>query len=297
MVCEVIVDPMAKTLRLLSDVFKLRIGVAITLCAVAGMATTPGASLPSWKIAVLVLAVFLSSAGAGAFNQYAERELDARMPRTRNRPFAAGVFRAGWTWLTSIGLIVALAVGAAAWVLNAHVALYVFLGAFVYGIVYTLWLKQRSVWNIVVGGLAGSFAVLAGAAAITPDLAPASIVLAIVLFLWTPPHFWSLATAFRDDYAVARVPMLPVIVGDAAAARIILVHTIALVLLSLLPLAFGMGYIYLAGALAGGGLFILRSVALVRDPNAETAMSNFYASLVQLGLLLTAAIVDGSLNL
>jgi len=294
---EVMVDPMPITPRQVADVFKLRIGATIALCAVAGMATTPGASLPFWKIAVLVLAVFLSSAAAGAFNQYAERDLDARMPRTQNRPFATGVFRAGWTWPTIIGLIVALAVGSAAWVLNAHVALYVFLGAFVYGIVYTLWLKQRSVWNIVIGGLAGSFAVLAGAAAITPDLAPASIILAVVLFLWTPPHFWSLAIAFHDDYAVARVPMLPVIVGDAAAARIILVHTIALVLLSLLPLAFGMGFIYSAGALAGGGLFILRSVALVRDPGVETAMSNFHASLVQLGVLLTAAIVDGYLKL
>jgi protoheme IX farnesyltransferase len=210
---EVIVVAMGKTLRQVSDVFKLRIGASIALCAVAGMATTPGASLPSWKIAVLVLAVFLSSAGAGAFNQYAERGLDARMPRTRNRPFVTGVFRAGWAWLTGIGLIVALAVGAAAWALNAHVALYVFLGAFVYGVVYTLWLKRRSVLNIVIGGLAGSFAVLAGAAAITPELAPASIILAVVLFLWTPPHFRSLATAYREDYALAQVPMLPVIVA------------------------------------------------------------------------------------
>ncbi len=285
------------TLKLLLDVFKLRIGVAITLCAIAGMAMTPGTSLPPWKIAFLALAVFLSSAAAGAFNQYAERDLDTRMPRTRNRPFATGVFQAGWKWITSIGLILVCAVGSAAWVLNAYVALYVFLGAFVYGIVYTLWLKQRSVFNIVIGGLAGSFAVLAGAAAITPSLSAASIILAIALFLWTPPHFWSLAMALHKDYAAAGVPMLPVVIGDAAAARIIMAHTIALVVVSLLPMAFGMGYIYLAGALAGGGLFIQRSFELVRDPGPETAMSNFHASLVQLGLLLIAAIVDGSLNL
>ncbi len=284
---------MTDTLRQFADVFKLRIGFAITMCAVAGMATTPGDALPMSKIVVLVLSVFLSSAAAGAFNQYAERELDAIMPRTQSRPFAAGVFQTGWRWLTSIGLIVAIAVGSAAWILNAHVALYVFLGAFVYGILYTLWLKQRSVLNIVIGGLAGSFAVLAGAAAITPNLAPASIILAIVLFLWTPPHFWSLATVFHKDYAIAQVPMLPVIVGDAKAAWIILVHTIALVVVSLLPLAFGMGFIYMVGAVTGGGLFLARSIFLVRDPSPETAMSNFQASLVQLGLLLVAAIVDG----
>ncbi len=287
---------MVKTLRQISNVFKLRIGVAITLCAVAGMAVTPGTPLTLWEMSVLALAIFLSSAAAGAFNQYAERELDARMPRTRNRPFVTGEFQAGKLWLLGIGAILAFAVGSAAWVLNAYVALYVFLGAFVYGIVYTVWLKQRSIWNIVVGGLAGSFAVLAGAAAVTPDLAPASIILAVVLFLWTPPHFWSLAMGLHKEYAAAGVPMLPVVIGDVAAARVILAHTVALVAVSLLPVAFGMGLIYLAGALVGGGFFILRSIELVRDPGPKTAMSNFLASFVQLGLLLAAAITDGSLN-
>ena len=288
---------MAKTLERISNVFKLRIGVAITLCALAGMAMTPGASLPPWKIAVLALVVFLSSASAGAFNQYAERELDARMPRTQNRPFVTGTFQAGWRWLATIGVILTVAVGGAAWILNSHVALYVFLGAFVYGIVYTLWLKQRSVWNIVIGGLAGSFAVLAGAAAITPGLAPASIILAIVLFLWTPPHFWSLAMSLHKDYAAAGVPMLPVVIGDAAASWIILGHSIALMAVSLVAMAYGMGAIYLVGALAGGGFFIHHSIKLVRDPGPKAAMTNFYASFVQLGLLLVAAIIDGALNL
>jgi protoheme IX farnesyltransferase len=284
-------------IKLLSGVFKLRIGAAIALCAIAGLATTPGPALPSWKIVVLTVAVFLSSASASAFNQYAERDLDARMLRTRNRPFVTGTFQVGWKWLSGIGLILAFAVGSAAWILNAYVALYVFLGAFVYGIVYTMWLKQRSFWNIVIGGLAGSFAVLAGAAAITPDLAPASISLALVLFLWTPPHFWSLAMVLHKDYAQAEVPMLPVIIGDAATAWIILGHTIVLVAVSLLPMAFGMGFIYLAGATTGGGFFIWRSIELVRDPGPKAALSNFHASFVQLAFLLTAAIVDGSLNL
>lgn len=287
---------MTSVLKQMSEVFKLRIAAAIALCAIAGMAVTPGPPLPPWKVSVLVAIMLLSSAAAGAYNQYTERELDARMSRTRNRPFVTGAFRAGWLWLLSIGLILAISVGAAAWVLNAHVALYVFLGAFVYGVVYTVWLKQRSVWNIVIGGLAGSFAVLAGAAAVSPNLAPAPVILAIVLFLWTPPHFWSLATRLREDYAAAGIPMLPVVVGDAAAARTILVSTIAVVLMSLLPLAFGLGFIYLAGATIGGVLFIRRSIELVRDPGPTTAMANFHASLVQLGLLLVAAIVDGSVN-
>jgi protoheme IX farnesyltransferase len=291
------VDSTARTLKQISRVFKLRIAAAITLCAIAGMAITPGVSLAPGKIAVLAVAVFLSSAGASAFNQHFERELDAQMPRTRNRPFVTGEFQAGWIWLAGLGLNLAIAVFVAAWVLNARAALYIFLGAFVYGAVYTIWLKRRSVWNIVIGGLAGSFAVLAGAAAITPDLAPAPIILALVLFLWTPPHFWSLAIVLHEDYAAAGVPMLPVVIGDAATAWIILWHTIALVVLSLLPMAFGMGFIYLAGAVAGGSFFIWRSIELIRNPGPKAARSNFYASFVQLGLLLTAAIADGSLNL
>ena len=288
---------MVTALRQISNVFKLRIGVAITLCAIAGMATTPGASLKAEEIAVLAFAVFLSSASAGAFNQYAERDLDARMRRTRNRPFVTGVFKTGWAWLSCIVGILVFAVILAGWTLNAHVALYVFLGAFFYGVVYTIWLKQRSVWNIVVGGLAGSFAVLAGAAAVTPHLAASSLILALVLFLWTPPHFWSLATVLHEDYASAGVPMLPVVVGDATAAWIILAHTIALAGFSLLPVFFGMGSIYLIGAVAGGTYFIVKSVELVRAPGPKAAMANFKASFVQLGLLLVGAIVDGALNL
>lgn len=282
-------------LRTLSAVFKLRIGVAITLCAAAGMAMTPGPTLPPWKVAVLMLAVLLSSAAAGAFNQYAERDLDARMKRTRSRPFVTGEFQAGWLWLSSILFILAVAVAMAGLVLNVFAAAYVFLGAFFYGVVYTIWLKQRTVWNIVVGGLAGSFAVLAGAAAVDPNLSPASISLAIVLFLWTPPHFWSLATVLHKDYAAANVPMLPVVIGDAAAAKVTLGHTVALVAMSVVPVAFGMGAVYLASALVGGGYFILKSIALVQDPGPKAARTNFFASFVQLGLLLVGAILDRAL--
>ncbi len=286
---------MSATIGRLWSLFKLRIGFAIMLSALAGLAVTPGPELPAWKIAVLALAVLLSAASAGAFNQFVERDLDARMARTRNRPFVTGVYRAGPAWLCTILLILAVAVAMAAFALNLAAALHVFLGAFVYGVVYTVWLKTRTWLNIVLGGLAGSFAVLAGASAVDPGLSPAPVILAVVLFLWTPPHFWSLATAMQKDYAKAGVPMLPVVVGDAVAARVILAHTVALVLLSLVPAAYGLGWIYLAGATAGGGLFVLRSVQLVQRPGPTAAMINFKASLVQLGLLLLAAILDRAL--
>jgi protoheme IX farnesyltransferase len=133
---------------------------------------------------------------------------------------------------------------------------------------------------------------LAGAAAVDPGLTAAPVILAVVLFLWTPPHFWSLAAALRDDYARAGVPMLPVVVGDALAAKVIFAHTLALVLLSVIPGFISLGWIYLLGAAAGGSYFVAKSWRLVRNPTPKAAMTNFFASLVQLCLMLIGAMAD-----
>jgi protoheme IX farnesyltransferase len=287
--------PLATVLRHVLGLFKLRIGVVIAFTALAGLAVSPGPALPAWKIALLGLAVLLSSAAAGAFNQYVESDVDGRMKRTRKRPFVTGALRRTHAWLWLILGLVAVAVGAAWWALNPWAALYTFLGAFVYAVVYTVWLKPRTWLNIVFGGLAGSFAVLAGAAAVDPAIGAVPLILALVLFLWTPPHFWSLAIVYRKDYEAARVPMLPVVVGDARAAQVILLHTTLLVAASLVPAFLGMGRIYLAGAVVGGAWFLVTSWRLARDPGPKTAMSNFHASLGQLSLLLVAAVLDVAL--
>jgi protoheme IX farnesyltransferase len=274
------------------NLFKLRIGVAIALAAAAGLAVEGGAAPGFLQGTVLVLAVLFASAAAGAFNQYVERDLDARMGRTRNRPFVTGRLRHGPAWLWLIGAMLVGAVVAASLAANFLAGLYVFLGAFTYGVVYTVWLKRRTWWNIVVGGLAGSFAVLAGAAAVSTSPGPDALALAVVLFLWTPPHFWSLAIACRADYEAAGVPMLPVVVGDARAARAIHASAWLLVAASLVPFFFSMGAIYLASAAAGGAFFLLRCHALVRRPDRETARAAFLASLVQLGAVLAGAMLD-----
>ncbi len=287
----------AATLSLASiaGLFKLRIGVVIGFTAIAGLAMTPGPALEGWRIAVLGVAVMISAAAAGGFNQWYEHDLDARMARTKNRPFVTGEFVHDWRFPVVLAALTVASVAAATLATNWLAALYTFLGGFVYAVVYTVWLKRRTWWNIVIGGLAGSFAVLAGAAAVVPDGLPAvPLVLAIVLFLWTPPHFWSLAIVCRDDYAAAGVPMLPVVVGDRACALAILAHTVALVALSAVPLAYGMGWIYGAGAALGGGLFVFTSVRLVLRPQRKAALANFFASLVQLTLLLSAGIVDSA---
>jgi protoheme IX farnesyltransferase len=228
--------------RLVFDLFKLRIGFAIALTAATGVAVAPG-SVRGTAAAAVILAVLVASAAAGAFNQYVEADLDRRMARTRARAFATGRFSRHPGWLALIAALVGGATVAAAWLVNPMAALYTFAGAFFYGVVYTVWLKRRTWMNIVVGGLAGSFAVLAGAAAISPEaaLAPLPLAFAWILFLWTPPHFWSLATACREDYERAGVPMLPVVAGEAVAARAVYAGTALLVTSSLVPLALGMG--------------------------------------------------------
>jgi protoheme IX farnesyltransferase len=184
----------------ISDVLKLRIGVIMMLTALVAMVITPGPQPSLLEMLVLAFAILISAGSAGAFNQYFEVDLDRRVARTCNRPFVTGYFHRGPMWLVIILLLLVAGVGSAALVLNLPSAIYIFLGAFFYAIVYTVWLKRRSWTNIVIGGASGSFAVLAGAAAVDPNLGPVPIMLALVLFLWTPSHFWSLAIAKNKDY-------------------------------------------------------------------------------------------------
>lgn len=282
--------------RNILGLFKLRIGFMIMITALVGLAVTPGPSVGLAKLIVMALTVLISSAAAGAFNQYYERDTDHLMARTRSRAFVTGAVPNSPAWLILMAVMLVTSVSLAAWVINPVSAAFVFLGAFFYAIVYTVWLKRRSWLNIVVGGLAGSFAVLAGAAAVDPVIGPLPLLLAIVLFLWTPPHFWSLAIANEAEYAAAGVPMLPVVVGTPRAARIVFWSTVALALTAMLPIWFGAGVIYAVGALSGGAYFVLKAWQLAKSPSRKTAMGSFFASLIQLCLLLVASTLDSLLT-
>jgi protoheme IX farnesyltransferase len=280
--------------RVVLGIFKLRIGVMIMLSALAGMAITPGALPGAGAVLVLALSVLVAAGAAGAFNQFFEAESDRLMTRTRGRAFATGALARSGGWLLVIGALLVLAVAAAAWATNAVAALFVFLGAFFYGVVYTVWLKRRTWMNIVVGGLSGSFAVLAGAAAVNPVLSALPLALALVLFLWTPPHFWSLAIACREQYAAAGVPMLPVVIGTPRAALAVHAHAAALVLATLMLPLLGCGPLVLVAALAGGAHLLRRTHALLRRPDRAAAMQAFFASMVQLALLFAAVVLDAA---
>ena len=271
--------------------FKLRIGFLITITAVVGYVVTPGRT-GALEVVVLAVATLVASAAAGAFNHYHEHRSDGLMARTRTRPFVTGTLSHHPAWLLLFAAMLFAAVAVAWRVVNPQAALFVFLGAFFYAIIYTVWLKRRSWTNIVIGGLSGSFAVLAGAAAADPRLGPLPWLFALILFLWTPPHFWSLAIANRDDYAAAGIPMMPVVFGVQRGANIVFASTFALAVASLLPYWFGAGPVYLVGAVLGSAWFLHKSWLLVEAPTRKTAIASFLASLVQLNAVLAAACLD-----
>jgi len=281
----------AGRLRAFLTLWKPRIGIAIGFTGVAGYALAAREAFDPGLAAGLFLGMMIAAGGAGAFNQYVERDLDARMLRTRTRPFVTGEFRPGVGWLASILAVMAAGIGLTAWWAGPWAALATAGGTAVYTLVYTIWLKRRTHWNIVIGGLAGSLALLAGAGAVSAAAMALPLVLAfaLVLFLWTPSHFWSLAIALREDYRAAGVPMLPAVRGSALTARVVLANTLALVAASLAPAALGLGLAYAAAALAAGLLFVWHNLRLVREPVPRQGRANFLVSLVHLAVVLGAA--------
>ncbi|MCC7416980.1 MAG: protoheme IX farnesyltransferase [Acidobacteria bacterium] len=271
--------------------FKLRIALLITFSGVAAAILTAA----QWQAHVLpglALALMLASAGAGALNHALDADIDRRMSRTARRPIPSGRVRRRTAIAAGVGLVlVALAVAALG--VNRWVALYLFGGVFVYVVVYTAWLKRRTAANIVVGGLAGSFAALAGGASVGPDLGLPPILLAAVLFFWTPPHFWALAIACEEDYRQAGIPMLPVVRGPKRTAGWILAHTMALVAVSLVPALLGRAApAYATAAAALGAYYLWRNWQLFRRPTRLSARRSFRASLVYLTLLLAAVVAN-----
>lgn len=281
------------TLRDGVQLMKLRIGVMIALTAVMGyVAVAEAEHLSLGRIALLCLAMLLGSASSSVFNHYYDRDIDGLMRRTARRPLVAGA-TTPQTALWLAGVLLALGLALAAVGFNLAVALHLFLGAFVYGVVYTVWLKRRTWLNIVIGGAAGSFAVLAGAAAVDPGQWLLPTLLAIVLFLWTPTHFWALAILLKDDYRQAGVPMLPVLVGESRTAQAILINSLLLVASSLLPWALGaLGPAYGFGAALLGAGLLWCNLRLLREPTRQWARRNFLASMPYLMGLFVAVLVD-----
>ena len=249
--------------------------------------------IPSgWLILNTIIGGALAAGGANAINMVVDRDIDALMERTKNRPLVTGVM----TPRAALTFAIALEVVAFAWLwtwVNLLTAVLGVAACLFYVFVYTLWLKRTSKSNIVIGGAAGAVPVLIGWTAVTDSLDWAPIVLFAVMFYWTPPHFWALAIKYREDYATADVPMLPSVTSVRTTALRILLYTVLLWGLTLVfsPVA-GMGALYLGAAIVLGAAFTWYAVRLLRDPSTKTAMRVFTYSITYVTLLFGAMAVD-----
>jgi heme o synthase len=245
-----------------------------------------------WLVLATVVGGALAAGGANAINMYVDRDIDKLMKRTQNRPLASGRLEPRRALIFAVTLEV-LAFAFLWATVNLLSAVLAVSACLFYVFVYTLWLKRTSKSNIVIGGAAGAAPVLIGWSAVTNSLDWAPVVLFAVIFYWTPPHFWALAIRYRDDYAAADVPMLPVVVSLRTTAVRILLYTLLLWALTLLfaPVA-GMGGVYVVAALALGGVFTWYAVRLVRDRDPKAAMRVFTWSISYITLLFGAMALD-----
>jgi protoheme IX farnesyltransferase len=239
-----------------------------------------------------MLGGYLAAGGAGAINHFVDRKRDARMTRTSSRPLVNGR-------ITPVhGLIFGIVLGTIAFfqlwfTVNLLAAALAMVGLLGYVFLYTVWLKPITPQNIVIGGSAGAVPPLVGWAAATGSLAPEAAWPFLIIFFWTPPHFWALSLMIKEDYERTGVPMLPVVKGDAETRRQILIYTVVMFLVTLGPFFTGLlGTLYLACALVLGGIFIGLSVILYRDPDPARNLRTYLYSLSYLALLFVAMAVD-----
>jgi protoheme IX farnesyltransferase len=270
---------------------KPRVISLVVFTGFAGLVMAPGGLHPLLA-AVALLCIAVGAGGGGAINMWYDRDIDALMERTRKRPIPAGRVapHKALAYGVTLSLFSVMLMGVAVnWTAAALLALangfYVF--------VYTVWLKRRTPQNIVIGGAAGAFSPMIGWTAVTGAIGLDSIPLFLIIFMWTPPHFWALALYRAGDYAKAGVPMLPVVAGKAETRRQILIYTSLLVPLSFAPLVLGItGIAYGATAAVMGACFLLLAVRVLRERGERAARRMFRFSILYLFVLFAALIIE-----
>ncbi len=271
---------------------KLKVVGHIVFTAVVGMFLAVPGMVPLPVVFYGALGIGLAAASAAALNHYLDRELDAEMPRTRARPLPTGQLSP-----THV-MIFALTLGTLSMLIlvlfvNTLTALLTFLSLIGYAIVYTVYLKHATPQNIVIGGAAGAAPPVLGWCAATGQVHPHALLLFLIIFVWTPPHFWAYAIAKRQDYAKANIPMLPVTHGVEFTQLHVLLYTILLVVVSLLPYLTGMsGAIYLLGAVVFGAGFLYHAIRLKKAAHNRIAMKTFAYSLVYLIGIFSSLLLD-----
>jgi len=280
-----------ETLRAYLTLMKPRLMWLLCLVAAAGMALAAGRGLDARTVVATLTGGVLAIGASGTFNHVLERDVDRKMQRTSDRPLATDRVGVGNAVVFGIALAAAsiatfLSINALAAVLGAAAIAY-------YSVVYTLLLKPNTVQNTVIGGLAGSFPAAIGAAAATNTVGPAALLLAAVIFLWTPAHFYNLALAYKEDYARGGFPMMPVVRGEATTRKHILLYLGAtLVAAAALAAVPGLGVLYAATSVTLGSVFLWAVLKLHRDRSTGAAFRAFHASNAYLGALLLAIVID-----
>ena len=278
------------------EISKPRIVVLLVITAITSMYAASklvGPSLNYVSLLHIIVAGSLSSAGSSALNHFYDKDIDPLMKRTSTRPIPSGRMSARNVLI--YGLAVSCISVIYAWfTLNPLSTLFIALGIFFYVIIYTVWLKRNNSSNIVIGGFAGSCASMAGWSAATGSMDILGALVGTLVFVWTPSHFWCLAMKIRDDYAEAKVPMLPVLIGMQKTSKYILVNTSILLPYSLALVAFGLGYVYLVIAAASGGLMLAYHYKLTKTPTSDFAWKAYkvtapYLTIIFVGVALDAA--------
>jgi protoheme IX farnesyltransferase len=275
------------------ELTKPRVVMLIVFTAIVGMFL----SVQGWPgIEPLVfgtLGIGLASSSAAVYNHVLDARIDIRMMRTRGRPLPQGKLteRSAIVFAT---VLLAIAMLILALLVNPLTAILTFVSLIGYAVVYTVWLKRATPQNIVIGGAAGAAPPILGWTAVTNEISAGALLLFLIIFVWTPPHFWALAIARKEEYAKVDIPMLPVTHGEAYTRLNILLYTILLVLVTVLPYLIGMsGLIYLVSALLLDAVFLYYAVRIMREPeNVELPMKTFKYSISYLGFLFAALLVD-----
>ena len=275
------------------ELMKPRIVALVIVTAVAGVVVEGSLLRDPWRLALVLLGITLTAGSANAFNQYFERDLDARMERTRTRrplPLHRLTPRNALVFAIAIGAGATLLLGAVSNLLAASLAL----GTIVfYGFFYTLWLKPRTVHNIVIGGAAGAMGPVIAWAAAAGTLALPPVLMFLVIFLWTPPHFWALAVCVGDDYRKVGIPMLPIVKGHAETYRQIVWYSVALAALTIaMPFLGAGGAVLAAIAIPLSGIFVWKALQARRAASVERAWDVFGYSIVYLFALFLGMIAD-----
>ncbi len=280
--------PAGRALRDWVSLAKPGITALICTVAVGGFLLADPRSIDWLRLGLLVATGASASAGAAMLNHYLDRDLDARMRRTSGRPIPGARIDPSGA-VAGVGLaLLALGIGAATVLLNAWTGFSIFLGGLTYVVVYTAWLKRRTSWNIVIGGFAGSAPALAGGAAAVGDWTWGVVAFAVLVFLWTPPHFWSLALLLKDDYARAELPMLPDMHDLAYSGKVVVVSAALLVPAALaIGLTGVLAWPILVVILALGAGFVAVTLPLWRDVSRPIARRGFlYSGPYLLGVVL-----------